>query len=204
MESWLPASGIPSWLPQWQWLAYVIEPFRWLLWLLFAIAFVLILFFGFTLVANLIGAPFNELLAAKAEEHLTGSRPEEAHDSLMAAIWPAIRSELQKLGYFVTRGIPLMILFVIPGVNIIAPLVWGLFSAWMIANEYAEFPMGINGIIFKEQRSFLKKRRFSAFGFGGGVMLLMMIPVINFAAMPAAVCGATAWWVERLKSRYPD
>lgn len=203
MASYLPESGVPAWLPDWQWLSWIIEPFRWLLWLLFAVAFMLIFFYGFTLFANLIGAPFNELLAAKVEQHLTGSRPTEAAGTLMTAVGPAIRSELQKLGYFVTRGIPLLILFVIPGVNLVAPLVWGLFSAWAIANEYAEYPMGGNGILFKQQRIFLKKRRLSAFGFGGGVMLMMMIPIINFAAMPAAVCGATAWWVERLKSRYP-
>jgi CysZ protein len=36
--------------------------------------------------------------------------------------------------------------------------------------------------------------RLTALGFGGGVTLLMMIPLLNFAAMPAAVVGATRLW----------
>lgn len=59
--------------------------------------------------------------------------------------------------------------------------------------------MGIHRIRFKDQRLFLKRRRFSTYGFGGGIMLMMAIPILNFFAMPTAVAGATAWWVERLK-----
>jgi CysZ protein len=58
--------------------------------------------------------------------------------------------------------------------------------------------MGLHGILFKEQRQFLKTRRLSTYGFGGGVMLMTVVPVLNFIAMPTAVAGATAWWVERL------
>ena len=201
MNDYLPA-GAPSWLPEWGWLqttfTWIVEPFRWLLWILFALAFLLILIYGFTLIANIIGAPFNDLLSARVEQHLTGKQPEEAHASVLAAIWPSVLSELQKAGYFLTRGLPLLILFIIPGINVIAPLVWGFYSAWVLANEYAEYPMGLHGILFREQRLFLKKRRLSTYGFGGGVMLMTVVPVLNFIAMPTAVAGATAWWVERL------
>lgn len=202
MDNYLPEGTPPAWLPEWGWLqatfTFIVEPFRWLLWILFALAFLLILIYGFTIVANIIGAPFNDLLSSKVEEHLTGKKPEDANESILAAIWPSVKSELQKAVYFLTRGIPLLILFLIPGVNIIAPIVWGLYSAWVLANEYAEYPMGLHGILFKEQRQFLKKRRLSTYGFGGGVMLMTVVPVLNFIAMPTAVAGATAWWVERL------
>ncbi|MGD1990051.1 MAG: sulfate transporter CysZ [Chromatiales bacterium] len=208
MDDYLPEGTPPSWLPEWGWLqatfTFIVEPFRWLLWILFALAFLLILIYGFTIVANIIGAPFNDLLSAKVEEHLTGKKPDEAQESILAAIWPSIVSELQKAGYFLTRGIPLLILFLIPGINIIAPIVWGLYSAWVLANEYAEYPMGLHGIRFKEQRRFLKNRRLSTYGFGGGVMLMTVVPVLNFIAMPTAVAGATAWWVERLGPAMED
>lgn len=203
MNDYLPDGTAPAWLPDWQWLqntfTYIIEPFRWLLWILFALTFLLIMIYGFTIIANIIGAPFNDLLSAKVEQYLTGEKPEEASDSLIGAVWPAISSELQKATYFLTRGLPLLLLFIIPGINVIAPLAWGLYSAWVLANEYVEYPMGLQGIRFKEQRKFLKRRRLSTFGFGGGVMLMMAVPILNFVAMPTAVTGATAWWVERLK-----
>lgn len=186
---------LDRWLPEDSWLAY----FRWLLWPLFAVAFLLIVFYTFTLVANLLGAPFNDMLSARIEAMLTGQRLDDGAGSIFAAIGPAIGSELQKIVYFLPRALPLLLLFVIPGINTLAPFAWGLFSAWSIALEYTEYPFGNNGIPFREQRRVVRQRRLTALGFGGGVMLLMLIPGVNFLAMPAAVAGATALWVARLK-----
>ena len=52
---------------------------------------------------------------------------------------------------------------------------------------------------FAEQRKRLRPRRLLALGFGGASLLLTMIPVVNFIAMPASVAGATALWVRELK-----
>ena len=40
-----------------------------------------------------------------------------------------------------------------------------------------------------------------ALGFGAGLMLMTLVPVLNFLAMPVGVTGATALWVERLKNQ---
>src|SRR5918992_14665 len=50
-------------LPNW------LEWARWILWPLFAASALLVVFYAFTLIANLIGAPFNGLLAEKLEAH---------------------------------------------------------------------------------------------------------------------------------------
>jgi CysZ protein len=50
----------------------------------------------------------------------------------------------------------------------------------------------------------MKRRRLTALGFGAGVMLLMLIPGINFVAMPAAVAGGTLLWVNRFKAAAAD
>jgi hypothetical protein len=41
----------------------------------------------------------------------------------------------------------------------------------------------------------------TSLGFGSGVMLGTMIPIVNFIIMPVAVCGATVYWVEQLSDR---
>jgi len=174
-------------LPESSWFSFL----RWLLWPLFALTILLVTFYTFTAVANLIASPFNSVLAERVEFMLTGARPPESNDKMLAQIGPAIVSEFKKLGYFLTRAIPLLILFVIPGVNIVASLLWLLFSAWFLALEYADYPLGNHGFTFREQQRRMKRLRFTAIGFGGGVTLLMMIPVLNFVAMPAAVAGAT-------------
>lgn len=185
---------VNHYLPAESWLGWL----RWLVWPLFAITFLLLLLFGFTLVANLLAAPFNDLLAERVEIYLTGEKP-AYRLQLLQTIVPALRSELVKIGYFASRGAPLLLLFVIPGINLAAPFAWALFSAWMQAQEYAEYPLGNHEIFFRQQRRLLKKHRYAALGFGGGVMLLLMLPVLNFLIMPAAVSGATIWWVERIK-----
>jgi CysZ protein len=180
-------------LPQESWLSY----FRWVLWPLFAITILLVTFYTFTAVANLLAAPFNSLLAERVEFQVSGTKPPKSNEKIMAVILPAILSELRKLGYFLIRAIPLLVLFVIPGLNLLAPLLWVLFSAWFLALEYADYPMGNHRMTFPQQHKSIKKLRMTALGFGGGVTLLTLIPIINFIAMPSAVIGATLFWIEQ-------
>ena len=179
---------LPSWL---EWLRY-------LLWPLFVLTAVLLVFYTFSLLTNLVAAPFNGLLAEAVEKHLTGQPLEEVGGwkELLKDIIPSLLSELRKLLYFVLRAIPLGLLFLIPGINLAAPFLWGLFSAWMLAIEYADYPMGNHMLRFPEQRKRLRGRRMLSLGFGGGSLLMTMIPVVNFFAMPASVAGATAMWVR--------
>jgi CysZ protein len=182
-------------VPETGWISY----FRWLLWPLFALALVLVVFYTFTVVANLIAAPFNSLLAERVEHLLTGRVPESGFSSLWAEILPTLASELRKLWYFVIRAVPLLLLFLIPGLNLAAPLLWLLFSAWFLSIEYGDYPMGNHGLLFPEQHRRLKANRSASVGLGAGVTLLMMVPVLNFLAMPSAVAAATLFWCERLR-----
>ncbi len=183
-------------LPEESWFAFL----RWLLWPLFALTMVLVTVYSFTVLANLIAAPFNSQLAEQVELILSGQSPQLANGSIMKNLIPSIKSELRKLGYFLIRVIPLLILFAIPGINIIAPFLWLLFNAWFLALEYADYPMANNNLDFEAQYARLKAARLASLGFGGGITLLMMIPVLNFLAMPAAVAGATIYWHEQLQT----
>jgi CysZ protein len=178
------------------WLAWL----RWLLWPLFAIALVLVVFYTFTVIANLIAAPFNGLLAEQVERHLGGKLPAQSGGFKQIAkdILPSLFSEARKMVYFLLRAMPLLILFLIPVVNIAAPFLWLAFSAWFLALEYADYPMGNHGLLFKQQHRRLRQARLTALAFGGGLTLMMMVPILNFVAMPAAVAGATVFWKEQL------
>lgn len=177
---------LPSWL---QWL-------DWLLWPLFVIALLVILFYSFTLVANFLAAPFNGLLAERAEALLTGQPPEDAMTlGQMAKDLPGILwEETKKLAYALLWTIPFLILAVV--IPVIGPLIWFLFTAWMLAVQYSDFPMGNHGLRFRDQRACLRERSLVALGFGGAAAGLTVIPVLNFVAMPAAVAGATIMWVR--------
>jgi CysZ protein len=195
-------SLIEGLLAKWEWLEWF-EWLKFLLWPIFIIIALTIVFFCFSIIANLIGAPFNGFLAEAVEKEITGNIIEsDNNQSLLQTIIISIKSEFQKLLYFVIRAIPLLVLFIIPIVHIAAPMIWFLFTAWMLTIEYGDYPMGNHNIVFKMQREKFSANRQLAFGFGSGVMLITMIPVINFLAMPVAVAGATRMFVEhpRLKS----
>jgi CysZ protein len=183
------------WLPTHSWLEFL----RWILWVLFAVAYALALFYGFTMIANLIGSPFNSILAARVEEKLTGKRPADADESLLRAVGPAILGEIGKIVYFASRAIPLLVLFLIPGLNILASIGWVIFGLWFLAVEYADYPMGNHALKPRQQREHLRRKRFKSLAFGAGVTTMMLIPIMQFAAMPAAVAAATRFWVDDLK-----
>lgn len=191
LEAWLPT--LPGWL---DWL-------YWMLWTMFAMTTALVLFFSFSILANIIAAPFNSLLAEAVERHLGGLEP-PGSDGVLATLRDApgaILDEARKLLYFVLWAIPLLIIFWIPVINLAAPILWVLFSAWMLTLQYADYPMGNHGIKFKQQRQLLRKRRMLSLGFGGTTLLATMTPILNFLVMPVAVAGATALWCERLNQK---
>ncbi|MBI2969821.1 MAG: sulfate transporter CysZ [Gammaproteobacteria bacterium] len=183
---------------QWAWADWI----AWILWPLFLIVALAIVFFCFSILANLIAAPFNEFLAKEVERSLTGRvRADRDNVSLLAEIAAALRAEAAKFVYFAVRALPLLLLFVVPLVNAVAPLVWFLFGAWMLAVEYLEYPMGNSGMLFPEVRARLASHRAVALGFGAAVLLFTLIPVLNLIVMPVAVAAATKIWVEEIRPR---
>jgi CysZ protein len=76
-------------------------------------------------------------------------------------------------------------------VNVIAPFAWFVFAAWSFSLEYMDYPLGNRGMLFEDIRDYNRHNRMRSLGLGTGVFLLTSIPVINFLAMPVAVCAAT-------------
>ncbi|MBK1725913.1 sulfate transporter CysZ [Halorhodospira neutriphila] len=184
---------IPAWL---DWLA-------WLLWPLFFAGALLVTFYAFSLVANLIAAPFMGPLAAAVERHLTGSGPPPEADgggvgTLLREAGADVAAELHKMGYFALRAAPLLLLSVIPLLNTLAPLLWLIFGAWTLAQEYLDPPLGNYGLRFREQRPVLARHRWTVLGFGAAATVATTIPGLNFLVLPAAVAGATSLATARM------
>ena len=166
-----------------------------LFWLFFGLLAAVMVFFAFTPVANIIAAPFNALMSEKIEAHLTGRAPQSETGFAQMAV-DAIGSQLRKLAYIALWALGLFLVTLIPLVNLVAPLLWIVFGSWLLSLEYFDYPMGNHDLVFAEQKKRLKQRRGVSLGFGGGVMVMTSIPVVNFFAMPVAVAGATLLWVE--------
>ncbi len=177
----LIAQFIPSWLV---WLS-------WLIWPLFFLSFFMIGFFTFTLLANLIGAPFYSQLAAKTRLTLSSHASNQDNDQPVIKV---ILSELKRILYLLLRALPLLILFVIPGINVLAPILWILFAAWSMALEYMAYTLENEGLLFPEQRQLAKSMRIGTLCFGGLVIFGLSIPIINIIVPPTAVIAATIYF----------
>jgi CysZ protein len=180
--------SLPSWL---SFLEYV-------LWPLFVVLVLLMVFFTFTMLANIIAAPFNGFLAEKVEVVVRGedTLPPFRWAELLAMVPRTLGREMRKLGYFLPRAIGLLILTFIPVVNLIAAPLWLLFGVWTMAIQYIDYPADNNKMSWPDMLAWLREKRWQSLGFGGITYAVLLIPFVNILMMPAAVAGATLFWVR--------
>ncbi len=196
LNDWI--TGWISYIPDWlSWLSY-------LLWPVLTITILGTFSYIFSTLANLIAAPFNGLLAEKVEEKLCGKL--DSDQNLISIIKDTpriIARELQKIVYFLPKAIGLFILLFIPALGqTIGPILWFIFSAWVMAIQYCDYPFDNHKVSFHEMRQDLKQNQSKAYGFGVCVAFFTAIPILNLFVMPIAVCGATAMWVEEFKDKH--
>jgi len=179
------------------WLSY-------LLWPLLVLTILATFSYFFSTLANFIAAPFNGLLAEKVEEHLTQKKVNE--DGMLAVIKDTPRilaREWRKLVYVLPKAIGLFLLLLIPALGqTVGPILWFVFTAWILAIQYCDYPFDNHKVTFNDMRYSLKQKQGKAYGFGMLVSVFTTIPVLNLIVMPVAVCGATSMWVNEFKSQH--
>jgi len=166
----------------------------------------ILLVFGyfFSTIANVIAAPFNGLLAEQLEARLTGSTPPDTGVlGIMKDVPRIMKREWQKLSWYLPRALVLLVLYFIPGIGqTVAPVLWFLFSAWMLAIQYCDYPFDNHKVPFKEMRISLREKKGINMQFGSLISLFTLIPFLNLVIMPVAVCGATAMWVDCYRPKH--
>ncbi|MFT2110563.1 sulfate transporter CysZ [Marinomonas sp. 2405UD68-3] len=184
-----------SWLPAW--LGFL----DWLFYVLFGLMSFFLIFYSFSIGVNILAAPFMGVLAERVEEKLTGEVVQETVSLavILSLVGHSVLRELQKLTYFLPRVILLFIVSFIPIVNIAAPVLWLLFSAWMFSVQYLDYSFDNNKINFRNMRLSLRQKPILCWSFGFIVMALLMIPLVNLFVMPLAVVAASRLWVGTFK-----
>lgn len=171
-----------------------------ILWPLAVITVLLIFALIFGTLANWIAAPFNGLLSEKVERHLTGK--DMGDEGLLSAVKDVPRTlgrELSKVLYFLPRALGFLILFFI--LPVIGQVLWFLFTAWMMAIQYCDYPFDNHKVAFNRMRDELNQHKGKCFSFGIMVNIFSLIPIMNFLVMPVAICGATSLWVDEFKDQ---
>ncbi|MCK9683552.1 sulfate transporter CysZ [Haemophilus influenzae] len=162
----------------------------------------LLFYFTFTTFSGFIAAPFNGLLAEKVEKMLTGENiNDDSLVDIMRDVPRMLAREWQKLRYSLPKIIALFLLSFIPLVGqTIVPVLTFLFTCWMMAIQYCDYPFDNHKVSFDIMKNALGNQRTQSLTFGGLVTCCTFVPVINLLIMPVAVCGATLMWVENYRN----
>ncbi|MDP3938174.1 MAG: EI24 domain-containing protein [Deltaproteobacteria bacterium] len=184
------------WLPLYWLLAMV----RWLIAAVLVVVAVLILWISFTLVGNVIAAPFNKLLSAATERSL-GSVEEAGAEggwrALLGEMARALSDETRKMGFFLLIQAALLPLNLVPLVGTIAYATLSLgFGALFVALEFTDYPMARRRIPFAERRRTVWRHRAVMSGFGGSLFLTFLVPGLNLLLLPLGVVGGTILYLD--------
>ncbi len=174
---------------------------EWLAQTMLLVVMLVISFFAFTVVGNLIAAPFNDVLSEKTEQMIRGTSSGEPF-SVVLIFSDAVRSlvdEVKKLFLFVVAMGMLLVINFIPFVGPPVFVVCSVFlTLYFLVIEYTGFVCSRKRVRFAQQRAFIQSYRFQALGFGIAVMLILMVPLLQFLTIPLAVVAATHFCVDNM------
>lgn len=175
---------LPSWLSFLSTLFFII----------FILGFFLMFLSLFTVVFNVIAAPLNGLLAEKTQNLLYGSVIPIIPFYKM--VFRSLKRQMEFLCYFFPRFLGVGLLFFVPLLQPIYPVLWFIFNAWMLSIQYQDFAMDNNLVGFKEMRQQISHDKMRSLGLGCSINLASFIPIINILVMPAAVIASTIFYCE--------
>lgn len=159
-----------------------------------ALITLVVVFFAFTVVGNLIAAPFNDVLSERTERLMTGNHIDEPFSLAQFAkdMWRVMLDEVRKMSIFVVLMVVALLFNFLPGVGslIYAVLSVGL-TLYFLIIEYTGYVFGRKHLGFKDQRKFIAQNRLGALGFAVAVMCMLFIPFVQFLTIPIAVVAAT-------------
>ncbi|MDF1563773.1 MAG: EI24 domain-containing protein [Deltaproteobacteria bacterium] len=179
--------------PEWYW--------QILWWPLYVLVFALCFVVGALTFPAVVSAPFNDSLSARTERTLTGDYAEEPFNMgrFVGEILSAVGMSLGRLA-LLYGGLLIIFLFgLIPVVGqILAPVLAPTYTmSWMSA-EYLEYAMGRHRFGFSHVFKTVRANYALCLGFGGGIFLLLMVPLMNLLFIPVGVVGGTLLYT-RLK-----
>lgn len=203
-DHWTSTFQGSSWLAVW-----IIKPILWFLkWLLQILMNLLVFILGLLvtslfsfLIYLIVAAPFLDLLAEKTTFYYKGEEPPSFQwKQFLKTILQTIAVEAQKAFLFLLVPLVFWVINFIPGVGVILYLLLTyLFGMWGLAFLTVDYPMGHQGIPFKERLLFAWKHKLALLGFGTP-FLIPFAPLLLQAPM---VVGGTLLY-HKLKEATPS
>lgn len=170
---------LPDWLSFCQ---YLVIP-------LVLLVFMVLSYYLFATVAGILAAPFNGILAGKADEIIQQRRlKDESVSTTLKDVPRIIAHVLRVLAYTLPRMLLALLMLLIPVAGYVC---WLVFSGWIVAIGYLDCAGDNHHKSLKSLVESMRVNRTACIGFGISVYFMMLIPFLNLFVIPAAVCGST-------------
>jgi CysZ protein len=163
-----------------------------------AILILLVSLLSFLVVGSTLMGPFTDLLSEKTEI-LRQGRPVDSELSfkeILSDLKRVLIEELKKSGFFLGCSLIFVILGFIPVITVVTALASTIFTIFFVSLAYVDLPMERRRYLFKQKLNLFLENKFAMFGFGCGLTLLLMVPVLNFFVPPLAAVGATLLFLD--------
>lgn len=201
VTGWMPTLEAEAWY-HWLWVAPA-RVLGWGIgWVLTAAVAGLAMVIAF-LFASVVSSPFLDALSRRVEAIVAGRVDELLDSGVMGAVREggrAMTEELRRLIFFLLlQGTVAFLGLVIPGGQLVAPVVMVAITVLFLPLDYASYTLDRRRIRFREKRRWILGNRLAMVGFGAGAFATLLVPGLNFLALPALVVSGTL-----LALRYPQ
>ena len=156
------------------------------------------LLLSFVYIVNLFTGVFAEQLSFHAERIISG-RLVPSPEGNFFKIWTrSVKEELKGVLFFLSVWLALFLLYLIPAAGPVlftaASTIWTAFS---LAFEFLAPAAERHGLGFKDKKRLVFHHWNASLWFGLSILLLSIIPVVNFFFLPFAIIGGTVWYCEQ-------
>ncbi len=158
----------------------------WLILLAAKIGIFILAAMTFSIVASVVGSPFNDFLAEQAERFTDppmNVAPALPWSAKLRLIW----IDLVKGLFAGIAAIAALLLSWVPGLNLVAFAL----SFLLLTFQYVSYPQTRRNLPLREGVAFLARHPFACVGFGLAMSFLFAIPVVSAFCLPLAVVGGT-------------
>ncbi len=167
---------------------------------LLIVGFLLVLFVCyllFTILGNIITAPFNEEISQRVEEIVTTGNA--AHKmGFWEDAYISIKGEVQKLIFYLLILLLIFCLNIIPVAgSVLSAIIGVIFSSFYNALDFLDYPMTRKKMRFRDKLKVTSKGKLVTYGFGFTAFLLMFLPVVNVFMKPILVAAGTSLYYEK-------
>jgi len=159
---------------------------------LFLIVFI---FYTFTLMGNLILAPFNEVISEKVEALYSEGTAKDTAFSMGLFFKDMGRSYKAEAGRIILYLSGFLLLLLLNLIPVAGQVLYGfsviLYTFFFLCWEFLDYSMERWKLSFGDKKKLALGNPLLFLSFGAGAALLLIIPLLNLTAIPVCVAGAT-------------